>query len=202
MCTAPTAYLRTDHWSDVVESLEAAADFADQLPADSRQWKWLLIAVHCSTQGFMALALENGNALLVMKEHISSKWLKAHEDGSQYPDPKMDFFLSLYEKVKTDAICSYVGSKKFVPADGHDYSMNKLNELRNGFIHFFPSSWSIQIAGLPSVCRRCIEIAHFLGWESGAIIWHDGALQSRALAACNRLQNSLQRLEESFGPES
>lgn len=51
----PTSYLRTDHWTDPVSSLEAAQEFAGRVTVDQRQWKWLLISVHCAVQGFMAL---------------------------------------------------------------------------------------------------------------------------------------------------
>lgn len=193
--TAPaTGYLRTDHWVDTVSSLEAAHDFAGRAVADERFWKWLLIAMHSAVQGFMALALEQGNSILVMKDEIRDKWLKAHEKSAPYPEQRMDFFLALYEKVKSDAVCRYVQSKKFVPGPSHDYSMNKLNELRNDFIHFFPKSWSIQLAGLPKVCVDCLEVAHFLGWESMTILWHDASLSERGQRASSQLRAALDKL--------
>jgi hypothetical protein len=200
MATPTTRYLRTDHWADAVSSLEAAQDFAGRVSTDERFWKWLLIAMHSAVQGFMALALEQGNALLVMKEDLMVKWLKAHESGSTYPESRMDFFLSLYEKVKSDAVCRYVHSKKFVPGPSHDYSMEKLNELRNDFIHFFPKGWSIQLAGLPKICIDCLEIAHFLGWESMTILWHNASLNERGREASAQLRSRLEALNTQYNP--
>lgn len=193
--TTATGYLRTDHWVDAVASLEGAQEFAHRVPADERYWKWLLIAMHSAVQGFMALALEQGNALLVMKEELTAKWLKAHETGGPYPENRMDFFLSLYEKVKSDVVCRYVHSKRFVPGPSHDYSMGKLNELRNDFIHFFPKGWSIQLAGLPKVCIDCLDVAQFLGWESMTILWHNPSLNERGREASAQLRAELERLE-------
>jgi hypothetical protein len=198
---APTGmeqrYLRTDHWTDAVWSLEAALEFSARLPADEAAWKWLLISVHSAVQGFMAIALEHGNALLVMKDHIMTKWLKAHDAGQPYPEARMDYFLSLYEKVKSDAVCGYVGSKHFIADANHDYSMKKLNELRNGFIHFFPQGWSIELKGLPAVCLRSIDVAQFLAWDSRTIIWHSESLEGRASAAMSALRTNLEAMAAS-----
>ena len=168
-------YLRTDHWQDAVASLEAAQEFCVRVLIDKNQWKWLLIAAHSCVQGFMAIALDHGNGLLVMRDDIRKKWLKALETDRQFPIEKMDYFLSLYEKVKSDSVCGYVESKKFVAEESHDYSMSKLNELRNDYIHFGPKGWSIELTGLPSVVLNCIEVAKFLAFDSFNTIWHDAA---------------------------
>jgi len=81
-------YLHTDHWDDAVASLEAAYAFYCQTATNLDYWKWCLIAVHSAVQGFMVLALEQGNSLLVMKNDIAAKWLEAHESGKSYPQEK------------------------------------------------------------------------------------------------------------------
>ena len=191
-------YLNTNHWVDAVASLETAQEFCSRVTLDEAYWKWALIAVHSGVQGFMVLALEHGNALLAMKNDIAARWLKAHNAGAPYPEEKMDFFLNLYEKVKSDAVCRYVESKKFVPGPSHDYSMKKLNELQNNFIHFLPKVWSVELVGLPAVCLECLEIAHFLGWESGTILWHDSDLYQRGQRALAMLRASLREIKEVY----
>lgn len=193
-------YLRTNHWTDAVMSLETAREFCATVTVDAHRWKWVLIAVHSAVQGFMALALEQGNALLVMKDQVAAKWLKAHASGAPYPEEQMDFFLSLYEKVKSDEVCRYAESRRFVPGASHDSSMKKLNELRNGFVHFSPKVWSIELAGLPSICLDCLDVAHFLAWESGTIIWHDGELSRRAQAALAILRAQLSAISKIYDP--
>jgi hypothetical protein len=110
----------------------------------------------------------------------------------------MDFFLNLYEKVKSDAVCCYVGSKKKVPGPSHDYSMKKLNELRNNFIHFLPKVWSVELTGLPNLCLECLEVADFLGWESGTILWHDSDLCQRGQRAVAILRASLSAIRNAY----
>jgi hypothetical protein len=148
----------------------------------------------------MALALEHGNALLVMKDRVAAKWLEAHRTGAQYPDEQMDFFLGLYDKVKTDVVACYVESKKFVAGASHDSSMKKLNELRNGFVHFMPKLWDIEIAGLPVICLDCLDLASFLAWESGTIFWLDEDLSRRAQTAFRALRTELTAVARIYNP--
>jgi hypothetical protein len=191
-------YLHTDHWVDAVASLEAAQEFSSRITLDNRNWKWLLIALHSAVQGFMVLALEQGNAIRVMRDDIADKWLQAYKSDTPSPQDKMDFFFNLYEKVKSDQVCYYFGSKKFVPGPTHDYNVKKLNEIRNHFIHFFQTTWSIELAGLPRICVDCLDVAYFLGWESGTIIWHDGELSRRGRNAAAFLRTALRAIEAAY----
>ena len=175
-------------------SLETAQESCSRVTLDEAYWKWALIAVHSGVQGFMVLALEHGNALLAMKNGIAARWLKAHNAGAPYPEEKMDFFLNLYEKVKSDAVCRYVESKEFVSGPPHDYSMKKLSELRNNYSFSF-EGLVVELIGLPAVCLECLEIAHFLGWESGTILWHDSDLYQRGQRALAILRASLREIK-------
>jgi len=87
--------------------------------------------------------------------------------------------------VKSDEVPRYYGGKRFGPTAEHNYSMKKLNDLRNDFIHFFPKSWSVEVTGLPAICKNCVEVAYFLGWESGTIIWHSAELSERGRNAAS-----------------
>jgi len=192
------AYLRTDQWIDAVFSLESAVQFSNRTESDATWWKWLIVSVHATVQGFMVLALERGNSLAVMKPHIAKAWLKAYENGTRFPDEKMDFFLELYEKIKDATVPGYFGSKPFSPEATHDESMRKLNDFRNDFIHFMPKGWSLELVGLPRIAGDCAQIAEFLAWESGHVLWHDAALSERAKVAFEALRRKLRRLEERY----
>jgi hypothetical protein len=133
-----------------------------------------------------------------MKDRVAAKWLEAHTAGGPYPKEQMDVFLSLYDKVKSDVVCRYVHSKKFVPGASHDSSMIKLNELRNAFVHFLPEVWAIEAAGLPAICLDCLEVAYFLAWESGTILWHDEKLSRRAQTALSVLQAELRAIQNIY----
>ena len=192
------AYLRTNQWIDTVFSLESSVQFSHRVEVDPLWWKWLIVSVHATVQGFMVLALERGNSLAVMKPHIAEAWLKAYENGTPFPDEKMDFFLELYAKVKDACTPGYAGSKAFQPGPTHDRSMRRLNDFRNDFIHFMPKGWSIELAGLPRITRDCAELAEFLAWESGYVLWHEEELSNRAKLAFEELRGKLNQLEEAY----
>jgi hypothetical protein len=155
-------YLRTDQWTYAVSSVESAIDFAARAEEEPSWWRWLIVGLHSTVQGFMVLALEQGNGFAVMRPDIAAAWLKAYENGTPFPDDKMDFFLALYAKVKVKGGLGYFGDKPFVPRPTHDWSMLNLNEIRNEFIHFMPKGWALELAGLPKIARECVEAAEFL----------------------------------------
>ena len=195
-------WLRTDTHVDAVESLEKVAELLVHVPERTNEWKWVLIAAHSALQGFLVLALEQGNGLQTLKPSHTKKWLKAYETGDPWPDKlDLDYFLQLYEKVKGDTISHHLGATRFVSESRHDDSMTMLNELRNGFIHFTPKSWSIKLATLPTICLDCFDVVDFLAWDSGAILWHSSSLSKRAKKAMNRCRRRLHELSSVYGTD-
>ena len=88
-------------------------------------------------------------------------------------------------------------SKKFAPSGQQGWSIKKLNELRNAFIHFLPSNHAFQISGLPQICTDCIDIIRFLGWESGNIFWQGNEdLELKASQALERSQEIMDMLAQ------
>lgn len=192
-------YLRTDEREEAIRSLEWAEQQARSLADDPYFWKWVLIALHNATQGFMVLALWNGNGLLALRDKIAAKWLSAYEKGDPYPVEKLDEFPNLYKKVKDNDNFHVIGAGPFVPGPTHDISFTRLNEYRNEFIHFTPKGWSLQLRGLPRVCLDALDLIEFFGWESTAVLWHKQVLVSRAKRAVKRLRQTLRTLEGAYG---
>ena len=185
------AWLRTNEYEEAVSAAEAAADFSESALKDPYRWKWVLIAVHNAVQGFMVLALRRGNGLLALRDDIAAEWIKAYRADKKLPKEKLDSFLNLYAKVKTDAAAGWVHSKPFVSGSNHDQSMKRLNEFRNEFIHFVPKGWSLELAGLPAICLNCLSVARFLHDEGGNIFWHSAKLRRRADRAFRRANKAL-----------
>ena len=131
-------WLHTDETKEAISALEMLAEIAPSLNKDTYRWKWVVISTHNSLQGFMVLALRQGNGLLALKDEIASQMRKAFRGEGKYPVEKLDNFLNLYKKIKSDRMLYYGQSKKFNATQDHDLSVKKLNELRNEFIHFAP----------------------------------------------------------------
>ena len=186
-----SAYLRTGEHEEAVRSLEWAELHARQIAADPYLWKWVLTALHNATQGFMVLALWNGNGLLALRPRIAEKLLKAYQTGGPFPGEKLDEFMNLYAKVKDGNNFHTVGAGPFKPNATADRSLKLLNEIRNEFTHFTPKGWSLELAGLPRVALDALSLIQFLGWESTAITWYRRAHQVRSKRALRRLRNTV-----------
>jgi len=187
-------YLRTDEQEEAVRSLEWAELQARTLDADSYAWKWVLIALHNAIQGFMVLALWNGNGLLALRPKVAKKWMEAYESGGPFPAEKLDEFLNLYLKVKDPDNFHTIGAGPFVPVGTHDHSMSQLNEFRNMFTHFTPKGWSLELAGLPRMCIDTLEVINYLGLQSTAVLWYKPNRHTRTERALKRMTKTLLRL--------
>lgn len=195
---AQARYLRTDEREEAVRSLEWAEIQARALLDDPYQWKWVLISLHNAVQGFMVLALWDGNGLLALRDKVAAKWLEAYRNGGPYPAEKLDEFLNLYKKVKDENNFHVIGAGPFSPSATHDNSFECLNSFRNEFIHFTPKGWSLELAGLPRVCLDVLDLAEFFGWKSTAILWYKQDHVKRAKRALKRLRRSLAALEVKY----
>jgi len=187
-------WLRTDEYEEAVRSLEWAFFISQSLETDPYFWKWFLITLHNSAQGFMILALWQGNGLLTFRPNISKRWLEAYRSGEPYPIEKLDNFLNLYLKVKDSDFLSSAGAHCFTPGDTHDYSLRKLNSIRNEFIHFTPKGWSLELTGLPKICLDTLDLIEWLGWHSNAFMWRKRIHDVRAKRALNKLRKLIQNL--------
>jgi hypothetical protein len=191
-------YLRTSEHEEAVRSLEWAAKQAHGISLDPYQWKWTLIALHNAAQGFMVLALWNGNGLLTMPEHVAAKWLKAYNGNRQFPEDRLDSFLNLYDKCKDPTNFNYCGSQSFTGSAEHDVSFSALNEFRNEFIHFTPKGWSLELDGLATVVLHALDMISHFGWRSTSILWHERAHRVRARWAYRSLQRTARSLEDLY----
>jgi len=191
-------WLRTDEQEEAVSALEATSDWVRRVERDVDFWRWVILALHNATQGFMVLALRGSDGLLPLRDKVAAQWMEAYRTGGKYPKEKLDSFLNLYEKIQSDQILFFTHSAKFVPSDNHEYGIRKLNALRNQFIHFLPRSWYLEVSGLPRICLDCIDVIRFLGWNCGNIVWNMESHQDRALAALGHAQIGLDLMEKRY----
>lgn len=63
--------------------------------------------------------------------------------------------------------------KAFNPKTDQDSSVEKLNEVRNEFMHFDPKLWVLEINGMPKIVAEIMDIIYFLAFESNNIILND-----------------------------
>ena len=168
-----------------------AGHFLARTEEDKYYWKWMLVALHNSLQGFMACALTGGDGLAILKDRVAQKWLTVQQDGLPLPHEQLDTFLNLYKKIKSAQMLFNSGSKQFIPRGRQDWSVRKLNRLRNHFIHFTPKSWVLEVSDLPKISRDCIQVIRFLVYKSGNV---DGLKETAAMDFSEEINNQLDRL--------
>lgn len=153
--------LTTDTLHDAVFSLRMTAECLDKVAEDSRYWKWVIIALHNSLQGFMvnALRLVDDSAVLAERATDSPAWLVK--------------FNTLYERIKNPSFMEPpFDGKAFEPKGTQDESVKRLNsELRNTFMHFTPKfSLSLCWEYIP-VVRDVTGVISFLAFDSENVLW-------------------------------
>jgi len=188
-------WLRTDEHEEAICGLESVAEWSPRVERQMLYWRWVILALHNALQGFMVLALRGSNGLLPLQDKIAAKWLKAYRGGGAYPREKLDSFLNLYAKTKSDRLLFSCHSRKLTATEAQDRSIRKLNSLRNEFIHFLPRFWALEVSGLPEICLDCLEIIELLAWDCGNILWHDLTLRTRTREALNDAKAALRSLQ-------
>ena len=56
-------YASFDEQRDAVFSLQLVSELLEKTEANPQYWKWVIIALHSSLQGFMVLALKGSDGL-------------------------------------------------------------------------------------------------------------------------------------------
>ncbi|MFH1596686.1 MAG: hypothetical protein ABIG94_10020 [Pseudomonadota bacterium] len=165
---------------------------------DWYQWKWAILALHSSLQGFMVMALRGSDGLNCLRDDVAAEWFRAYRAGEKLPIEKLDNFLNLYKKIKkANKMTFYIHSKPFKPSGTEGTSIKKINSLRNDFVHFVPKSWSLEVTGLPPIFLDCLNIIDFLGWRCNNIIWYESAVEKRASKALSEAMKRIKDLKDS-----
>lgn len=192
-------WLITDSFVETASALETLADELQRVITDPYRWKWAILALHSGLQGMMVLALQSSHGLHVLRPKDTARWLEAHEKGGPYPaDLKLDDFLRLYKKIKSDMMLIYGHSLKFQPTGTQGGSVKFLNRLRNQFVHFTPMVWELELEGLPAIFVDSLDIAEFLAWQSNNVFWTDAELKKRVKSAFTSARKPLATLTKNY----
>ena len=192
-------WLQTDETNEAIKSLDKTLQFLLQIHEDAYNWKWVMIALHNSTQAFMVLSLKGTASFNVCKN--KEKFLDAMFSGGDYPELRMYNFLDLYKYIKSeDRMKIGVRSKNFLASTETDFAMKTLNEIRNKFIHYVPSHWSLEISMLPGLCKSVLCVIEFLILESGNIRFYTNhELEKTSLSELIlEIRNELDELENEY----
>ena len=159
-------WLRTDEPSDVVASVRHALRLLDFVEGDRLVWKWVILAAHSALQGAMVCHLSGTAQLGCLSSKCAAAWLawwrdatksgsKADRKPRNYMAKPDDLFERLYT---TDKRIEQGCGGILEISVSQKASFKTLNAFRNKFMHFTPTSWSIEISGLPQIIGDIFDI--------------------------------------------
>ncbi|MDX1633794.1 MAG: hypothetical protein R3280_04100 [Marinobacter sp.] len=153
-------YLDFDRQEDVLSSLEEFCASLERAKHSDRAWKYVMISAHNALQGCICIALRNGNAFQTWNERHLKKWLEAYRKGDDLPDPKLNFFLELYDKLFENEGMLDRGNIEW------------LNETRNGLVHFNTDSYAIHKPSILDACDEAFQAIMLTPQKSQGIFFY------------------------------
>lgn len=138
-------YITFDRQLDALASLREFCLCAERASTDEKSWKYAIVAIHNALQGYICIALANGNGFQTWSERDMQKWLNAYRNETSLPNTKLDFFMDLYDKIFSDE-----GS-----LDRKNISW--LNDTRNSLIHFNVDSFGVHRDSAITCCGEALS---------------------------------------------
>jgi hypothetical protein len=148
-------WLRLSGEKNAIDYLEKASFFIKEASDNHNHWKWVIIGLHGALYGFAIAACRgtDSRSVLTKKGRLISFWqaLKRCQDSN-------------YMKM-------LIHSKHLVLSEKQKDSIELLKlEFRNGFEHFKPSIWSIEVHGMPEIAIDVLEVIRFLAFETNTYV--------------------------------
>lgn len=192
-------WIKTDELNEAILALDILSEHLVKVVDDTYYWKWSIISIHNSLQGFMVCALRGHNGVNVLNNHSFEEWIKRHENGNgNYVVDTLDDFLNLYKKIKSDKMLMFGNSNKFSPEKHQDLSIEKIDKLRNEFIHFTPNGWSLEVSEVPQIIEDCVDIIQFLTFKSNNIVYPNESIKQKIETLIENIKTSLLDIKRNY----
>ena len=150
-------WLRITEKTNALDYLEKACDFIRQTETNVFVWKWMVLALHSALYGFAICACQGTN-----RYNVSFKTKKGKEQLIGF-----DKALELCQN--PNWMRMYIFSKHLQLSKQQEESIEWLKELRNKFEHYIPTSWSIEIHGMPYITIDVLDVIRFLALYTGNV---------------------------------
>lgn len=176
-------YVQFDRLLDAESSLVELCSCLERTSESDHSWKFAIISAHCALQGYLCIALHNGNSFQTWKNNQYKKWQIAYDNKEELPDPQLDFFMELLDKV-------------FVSKESIDrHLISWLNETRNGLVHFNTSSYSIERASIINAIKEAFKAIKLTPSLAKGNFFYDVGQQAAFRKACENVDSSLSQLK-------
>lgn len=193
-------FIDFDRFSDSETSLKMFVIAIEHTDNDSHFWKYCLLSIHNALQGYMCIALSEGNSFATWKEQDFKKWMKAYENGEPLPETKLDYFMSLFEKLKIGANTEISACGVSLKGEMVKTAIEKLNNLRNAFSHFNVDGRSITQLEAAEACIAGLATIKHIVDDPDRILWYEDSIKEECQNLIkdieNRLGTTYQRLNK------
>lgn len=176
----PEGWISVDELSNALDSLEMSAHFIETL-SDPYRWKWASIALHQAIYGLAICAVRGTDSRSVLEpanKKGERRLISVWEALNRAKDPK--YLWAMATPLSLDQTEHWAIDRLF-------------NEFRNGFAHFQPAGWGIEIAAFIEVLKPASAVLRRIALEQGLILYGDENDRTRARVALDRLDEWLDK---------
>jgi hypothetical protein len=189
-------WLRTDEHVEFIEALEFTARVSTEVHKNPKQWRWLIFAMHLALQGVFVCTLRciDTTGLSVLQKDNAKKmwhWLDVESrlpNHNPPPEEHLASMMELFRRLRDPSI--YQQKQIIAPSQQAKADVKALDDLRKKLAHFVPSSWSLDIRGLPRITLRCCEVIEQLAIINCAFSYKLNGNQKRRISDAVRLVRS------------
>lgn len=175
-------FFHTDEFEDVVFSAQALCESLDRALDDPRFWKQVILTAHATLQGACVCILTrtDGTGALEDKQQkaLMSKLYgeengrrKIDDDSVDWPEAFVATFPELLKRLPNDLAVSLPERNSRYGFDTAG-DLRRLHDFRNMLVHFPPTSWSLELAGLPRVVAEAICLSQQIVSSSAYRRWN------------------------------
>ncbi|MFJ4249370.1 hypothetical protein [Pseudomonas sp. NPDC089741] len=175
-------YIQFDRFIDLETSLEQLLAQTQGAPMTATSWKWALIAAHSALQGAVCIALRGSAGFDTWKPKHLKKWLEAYENNEDLPDPQLDYFMELYDRL--------FGKESGIDRD----LITWLNKSRNDFIHFNSDQFSINRKSIVDAIDESVSAIIAAPAHSNGVFFYEERQSERFDALCQSIRARLKML--------
>jgi len=176
---------------NAIFSLETAVEMLSRVLEDPRYWKWVIVSIFDALQGYMVKALAGTAAVNVFRKREREAWLEFRQsgDGSDYKGAYLDYFDNLFEDIQnTQRMNRFPSSRRYIRPAGQKFRINRLQNIRNKFIHFLPMEWDQLLLWWPEYVDDVIQIIRFLVQDSNTITWREPGNETLTISLLQELE--------------
>lgn len=175
-------YIKFDRFIDLEASLEQLLAQIQRGEMTPTSWKWALIAAHSALQGSICIALRGSAGFDTWKPSHLKKWLDAYEKNKDLPDPHLDYFMELFDRL-------------FDGESGVNRDLIKwLNDSRNNLIHFNTDHYSIERKSIVCAIDASVVATIAASTRSKGIFFYDEQQPERFYMLCESIRARLKML--------